>query len=97
MPALCDIINGALVHGGVTDRVYLVMSGFACRYKMLPSGQRRIVSFVLPGDLCSMHDVGAFGRDLSVGALTPCSVADLPRSRLMELISLYPAVSRAIW
>ena len=92
LPARHDIAIG-----DVTDRVYLVMSGFACRYKTLPSGTRRIVSFVLPGDLCYMHDAGAFGRDLRVGALTPCSVADISRSKLVELIGLHPGISRAIW
>ncbi|GEP05328.1 Crp/Fnr family transcriptional regulator [Methylobacterium oxalidis] len=92
LPARHDIATG-----DVTDRVYLVMSGFACRYKTLPSGNRRIVSFVLPGDLCYMHDAGAFGRDLRVGALTPCSVVDLSRSKLVELIGLHPGISRAIW
>ncbi|GJD77017.1 Crp/Fnr family transcriptional regulator [Methylobacterium gregans] len=82
---------------GSSDRVYLVTGGFACRYKTLQNGNRRIVSFVLPGDLCFMHDTGAFGRDLRVGALTPCTVADLARSRLIELIARYPGISRAIW
>ncbi|WP_336492311.1 Crp/Fnr family transcriptional regulator, partial [Methylobacterium nigriterrae] len=86
-----------IAYGDTTDRVYLVMSGFACRYKVLRSGTRRIVSFVLPGDLCYMHDAGPFGRDLRVGALTPCSVVDLSRSKLTELISLHPGISRAIW
>ncbi|WP_191970160.1 Crp/Fnr family transcriptional regulator [Methylobacterium planeticum] len=83
--------------GDPGDRVYLVMSGFACRYKVLRTGNRRIVSFVLPGDLCHMHDAGAFGRDLRVGALTTCSVADLSRPKLTELIGSYPGISRAIW
>jgi CRP-like cAMP-binding protein len=83
--------------GETPDRVYLVMSGFACRYKTLSEGNRRIVSFVLPGDFCYMHDSGPFGRDLRVGALTPCSVADLSRTKLMELIGRYPGISRAIW
>ncbi|WP_336491609.1 Crp/Fnr family transcriptional regulator [Methylobacterium nigriterrae] len=86
-----------IVTGDIPDRVYLVMSGFACRYKVLRSGTRRIVSFVLPGDLCYMHDAGAFGRDLRVGALTACSVVDLSRSKLTELISLHPGISRAMW
>ena len=86
-----------IAYGDTTDRVYLVMSGFACRYKTLQSGTRRIVSFVLPGDLCYMHDTGPFGRDLRVGTLMPCSVVDLSRSKLTELISVYPGISRAIW
>ena len=92
VPARHDIVTS-----DIPDRVYLVMSGFACRYKTLQSGIRRIVSFVLPGDLCYMHDAGPFGRDLRVGALTPCSVADISRSRLTELIGLYLGISRAIW
>jgi CRP-like cAMP-binding protein len=92
VPARNDIVMG-----DIPDRVYLVMSGFACRYKILRGGTRRIVSFVLPGDLCHMHDTGAFGRDLRVGALTACSVVDLSRSELIELIGRYPGISRAIW
>ena len=92
LPARNDIATS-----GSTDRVYLVTSGFSCRYKTLQSGTRRIVSFVLPGDLCFMHDTGAFGRDLRVGTLSRCSVADISRSTLTELIGLYPNISRAIW
>lgn len=92
VPARHDIATS-----GTTDRVYLVTSGFACRYKTLQSGTRRIVSFVLPGDLCFMHDTGAFGRDLRVGTLSRCSVAEISRSALTELIGLYPSISRAIW
>ncbi|HEV7444754.1 MAG TPA: Crp/Fnr family transcriptional regulator [Steroidobacteraceae bacterium] len=92
VPARRDITNA-----DISDRVYLVMGGFACRYKTLSGGNRRIVSFVLPGDLCYMHDTGAFGRDLRVGALTNCSVVDISRSRLLELIGDHPGISRAIW
>lgn len=92
LPARNDIATS-----GTTDRVYLVTSGFACRYKTLQNGTRRIVSLVLPGDLCFMHDTGAFGRDLRVGTLSRCSVADISRSTLTELISLYPSISRALW
>lgn len=83
--------------GETSDRVYLVLSGFACRYKVLQTGDRRIVSFVLPGDLCDMHDAGVFGRDLRVGTLTRCAVADISRSKLVELIDAYPGIQRALW
>lgn len=92
VPARYDITTA-----DTTDRVYLVMSGFACRYKTLKTGARRIVSFVLPGDLCYMHDTGAFGRDLRVGALTNCSVADISRSKLTELIGTYSGINQAMW
>ncbi|WP_336492163.1 hypothetical protein [Methylobacterium nigriterrae] len=60
-----------------TDRIYLVMSGIAGRYKTLWQGGRRIVSFVVPGDLCRMHSSGPSARDMRLGALTPCSVVDI--------------------
>jgi CRP-like cAMP-binding protein len=86
-----------LGEGDASDRVYLVLSGFACRYKVLHAGDRRIVSFVLPGDLCYVHDTGVFGRNLRVGTLTRCTVVDISRSKLAELISAHPGIQRALW
>src|SRR5215212_11425833 len=34
----------------------LILEGFACRYKMLPSGKRQIMSFHLPGDISDLHE-----------------------------------------
>ncbi|WP_336491794.1 Crp/Fnr family transcriptional regulator [Methylobacterium nigriterrae] len=79
-----------------TDRVYLVMSGIAGRYKTLWQGGRRIVSFAVPGDLCRMHSSGPSTRDMRLGALTPCSVVDIPRARLTELIETHPGIARAL-
>ncbi|WP_336492754.1 Crp/Fnr family transcriptional regulator [Methylobacterium nigriterrae] len=93
VPARQDIVASPGV-----ERVYLVLSGIAGRYKTLLEGSRRIVSFVLPGDLCWVHAAAASGtRDLRVGALTPCSVADFPRSQMTDLIGTYPGIGRAMW
>ncbi|AWN40470.1 Crp/Fnr family transcriptional regulator [Methylobacterium durans] len=79
-----------------TDRVYLVTSGIAGRYRTLRQGSRRIVSFAVPGDLCRMHTCGPSTRDMRLGALTHCSVADIPRARLAELIETHPGIARAM-
>src|SRR4051812_3132952 len=79
-----------------TDRVYLVMSGIAGRYKTLLQGGRRIVSFAVPGDLCRMHVSGSAARDLRLGALTPCSVVDIPRAKLSDLIETHLGIARAM-
>ena len=34
---------------------YLVVEGFACRYKLLPGGTRQIVALHVPGDFCDLH------------------------------------------
>ncbi|GEP03039.1 Crp/Fnr family transcriptional regulator [Methylobacterium oxalidis] len=86
-----------LAAGEAADRVHLVMSGYACRYKTLETGSRRIVSFVLPGDLCTLHDAGPFGRDLQASTLTRCTVVEIPRHKLVALIASYPGIGRALW
>ena len=33
----------------------LILSGFACTYKLLPDGRRQIMSFQIPGDICDLQ------------------------------------------
>ena len=55
--------------------VFVILEGWACRYKILPSGTRQIMAFLLPGDCCDLH-VGILAEmDHSLQALTPCHVA----------------------
>ena len=35
--------------------VHLILSGWACRYKLLEDGRRQVVSFFLPGDMCDLN------------------------------------------
>ncbi|HEY0311382.1 MAG TPA: Crp/Fnr family transcriptional regulator, partial [Allosphingosinicella sp.] len=62
----------------------------------LLQGGRRIVSFAVPGDLCRMDVSGSTARDLRLGALTQCSVVDIPRAKLTDLIETHPGVARAM-
>src|SRR4051794_12174110 len=41
--------------GDRPESVYLVMSGIACRYKILADGKRQILAFLIPGDFCDLH------------------------------------------
>lgn len=79
------------------DCVHVVLEGFACRYKILAaSGRRPILDFLLPGDLCDAHpDVGA-AMDHSIGTLTTCRVAFIPREALWDLARRFPAIARAL-
>jgi CRP-like cAMP-binding protein len=38
--------------GDQSNGVPVVISGFACRHKMLPDGRRQIIGYFLPGDMC---------------------------------------------
>ena len=75
----------------------VVIEGFCCRYKLLPSGKRQIMSFQIPGDIVDLQGFLFGDLDHSVATLTPCKVALLPYKALFEITDAYPRVARALW
>ena len=75
----------------------LILEGFACRYKILPSGKRQIMSFHIPGDMCDLHGFLLGSMDHSIGTLAPTKVAAIPHTILRDLINEYPNVAQALW
>ena len=76
--------------------VRLILEGFAYRYKFLPDGSRQIVAYLIPGDFCDLHVFILKTMDHGIATLSPCTVADIPRTRVLELIER-PAIARALW
>ena len=77
--------------------VFVILEGWACRYKILPSGTRQIMAFLLPGDCCDLH-VGILAEmDHNLQALTRCQVALIAGDRMEALLEQYPAIARAMY
>ena len=74
----------------------LILSGFACTYKLLPDGRRQILSFQIPGDICDLHGFFLGAMDHAVGTLTQGSVAIIPHEVLLDLTDTYPRIARAL-
>src|ERR1700722_2163921 len=72
--------------------VRLILDGFACRYKALPSGRRSIVAFMVPGDFCDLHVAILGAMDHSIATLTPCTLVDISRDEIEELTTNYPRI-----
>ncbi|HEY0353512.1 MAG TPA: Crp/Fnr family transcriptional regulator, partial [Enterovirga sp.] len=83
--------------GGDPHSVHLILSGIACRYKVWSGGTRRIMSLILPGDLCDGHLPAPYMLGHAVGALTACTVVDTPRQAMAELVEIYPLIAQALW
>lgn len=64
-----DIIK----EGERPNSVHLILSGFACRYKITADGTRQIVALLLPGDFCDLHVAILGEMDHSIGTLSNCS------------------------
>jgi CRP-like cAMP-binding protein len=77
--------------------VNLLLSGFACRYKVLPDGRRQLMAFFVPGDFCDFRNFLLARLDHSIGTLAQGTIATLPMERVEALLARWPRIARAIW
>lgn len=43
------------MQGECPEEVLIILSGLGCRHKLLEEGERQIVAFLVPGDICDLH------------------------------------------
>lgn len=70
-----DIIR----EGDPTGNVYLILVGWAHRYKVLPDGRRQIMAYFIPGDICDQRIFLLRQMDHSISTMTPATVAVIPK------------------
>ncbi len=95
-PRVVEARQDLIREGDAPSDVILVLDGFACRYKVLPDGLRSIFAYLVPGDFCDFHIFILKAMDHGIATLSPCTIATLPRSRVLELTER-PAIARALW
>lgn len=83
--------------GDQSSGVPVVISGFACRHKMLPDGRRQIIGYFLPGDMCDARVFILKRMDHTISTLAPTTICLLPRDAILELTSRHPRITRAFW
>lgn len=86
-----------ICQGQTSEDVHLIVSGWACRYKLLDDGRRQIIGFALPGDLCDLRSLSCQHMDHSVGALTATLVADVPSKKIRTLAEAKSRIAGALW
>src|SRR6202453_590769 len=77
-----DVIS----QGDRTGGVKLLLDGFACRYKTLEDGRRKIVAYFVPGDLCDLRVFILKRMDHSIGAIAPSKVATIAPDNVLKQI-----------
>jgi CRP-like cAMP-binding protein len=88
-----DIIK----EGDKPENVHVIVSGYACRYKVLSDGTRQIMAWLVPGDLCDLHVTILGEMDHAIGTLAACKVAYIPHTVIEDVTSKHPAINRALW
>lgn len=88
-----DIVREAMK----PEKIFIVLDGWAARYKTLPDGSRQFLAFLLPGDLCNGEITVLTKMDHSVIALTQVTVAVVSRDALTSLMQRQPKLAQAFW
>lgn len=96
-PRNCEARSDIISEGEDPKTVYLILEGWACRYKTLEDGRRQVLSLFVPGDLCDLHVYILEKMDHSIATLTPVRVALINPDELNEVTDAHPRVTRALW
>jgi len=75
----------------------MLLSGFVCRYKVVPDGRRQIMSFHIPGDIPDLQSLFLKTMDHSVGTLVPTQVALFAHTDVLRLLKRCPELNHLCW
>ncbi|MES2497610.1 MAG: Crp/Fnr family transcriptional regulator [Pseudomonadota bacterium] len=77
--------------------MFVMVEGWACRYKILPSGTRQIMAFLMPGDACDLHIRLLAEMDHGIQSITTAMVATVPRATMEDIMNRHPNIARAMY
>jgi CRP-like cAMP-binding protein len=83
--------------GSTPTQTTVILSGTACRYKILTNGKRHILTFQYPGDMTDLYSYVMKKLDHAVGALSDCELAHIPHGKIATLCVEYPNLAYVFW
>lgn len=83
--------------GDHSSTVNIVLSGWACRCKILRNGQRQITALLLPGDMCDPHGLLLREVDHTAHTLTTVTLAKAPGNIVRDLMASDPELAQVLW
>jgi CRP-like cAMP-binding protein len=86
-----------IVHEGQTGhRAYILQSGWAYCYKLLPDGGRQVITFSLPGDFMGLRSVLLRTSDHSFASLSDLTISAIAVPRMIRVFSEFPRLGAAL-
>ncbi|HYZ62395.1 MAG TPA: Crp/Fnr family transcriptional regulator [Acetobacteraceae bacterium] len=85
-----------LREGDRPTQCFVLLEGFACRYKTLADGRRQILSFNIAGDFVDLPGFLLDQLDHGIATLTACKISAIPHSVIAEW-ALHPNLLRLLW
>jgi CRP-like cAMP-binding protein len=86
-----------LVYEGQRNQsAFILSSGWACSYKLLPSGTRQIVDFQIPGDFLGLRSVLFRTADHNVEPITEIEASEITSHDLLDAFATTPRLATAV-
>jgi CRP-like cAMP-binding protein len=86
-----------IADGAHSADCHVVLSGLACRYKILRDGRRQIMAFLIPGDLCDAEIFILRVMDHGVAAMVPTTTALVAGKVMKQLLREADSLGEALW
>ena len=83
--------------GDLAAHCCVILSGFACRHKIVAGGARQILSVHMRGDGVDLQNAFLPLGDHSIQTLTRVEVAFIPAEKVREAALARPLIGRAMW
>ena len=81
-----------LLRDAESNILVVIQDGFACRYRQMQNGTRQNLAYLVPGDVFKFSRL----RKDSVGSLSACRIALVPRAAFQYLTDQHPNLIAAI-
>lgn len=77
--------------------VFVILDGWACRYKILPNGSRQVLAYMMPGDCCDLN-IGLLAEmDHNIQTISPAVVATIERVDMDAIMDRHRGVAKAMY
>jgi CRP-like cAMP-binding protein len=83
--------------GEKVEDIHLVLTGLAARAKILRSGDRQLMAFLVPGDLCDLEVFVLEAMDHSIVAMSETTCVLIPAKVIRELLTESSNLTKALW
>jgi CRP-like cAMP-binding protein len=83
--------------GDRPSRCCLILSGFACTYKVTAEGKRQIVAFNIAGDIPDLQSLHLKVLDTSIATISTCRVGFIQHEALHDICARFPRITAAFW
>ena len=83
--------------GEKVDEIHLVLTGLAARTKLLRGGERQIMAFLVPGDLCDVEVFILEAVDHNITAISHTTCVLIPAKVIEGLLTESSKLTKALW